>query len=182
MRRAVVVGRAAGALAEYEQAAAACDFDWVLVVGMMIATFPHRVDHAVSFHTELLDHWAHQRSLAGLSPVGHFWGARYKKKNLGEGAARCAPLSFVPCVGGSSGFLAAHGVALGALGADRVVLAGVPLTAEATHEGSSEPWAEADRYWPTWERYMPELVGRVRSMSGRTRSALGAPDREFLGC
>lgn len=181
MRRAIVVGRARGALEEYAAVSALCDFDDVLVVGAMAAAFPGRVDHLVSFHAELFDHWASARADAGLSPAGCYWGARYRGRNLGEDTVRCRPLRYAPCVGGSSGFLAMEGVALGALGADRVVLVGVPMRAEDAHVGSSAPWEEANNYWATWEEYMPRLIGRVKSASGRTRDALGFPDAEFLG-
>lgn len=181
LRRAVVVGRAAGALDEYARATALCRFDAVLVVGMMITKFPAAVDHAVSFHVELFDLWAAERARAGFAPVGTYWGARYRGRNLGEKTTRSRPLRYAPCLGGSSGFLAAHGVALGELRVDRVVLAGVPMSAEACHEGSRELWREASKYWATWETHAPEMVGRVRSMSGRTRDLLGEPDPEFLG-
>lgn len=180
VRSAVVVGRARGALAEYEAARLLCDFDSVLVVGAMITRFPHPVDHAVSFHAELFDLWAAERAAGGHPPAGCYWGARYKGRRLGEGVASAAPMRFADCTGGSSGFLAADGVALSALGAERVVLAGVPMMASACHEGDSAHWAEADVYWDTWEAALPRLLGRVKSMSGRTRDALGTPTREWL--
>lgn len=179
-RRAVVVGRARGALEEYAAACSLCSFDYVLVVGAMLTCFPHRVDHAVSFHVELFDMWAGERARAGLPPAGCYWGARYRGRCLGQDATRAAPLRYADCVGGSSGFLAAEGVALGALGAEKVVLAGVPMLASAAHEGDPASWDEADVYWATWEEHLPQLLGRVRSMSGRTRDVLGAPTMEWL--
>lgn len=180
MRRAIIMGRARGALEEYAAACALCDFDEVLVVGAMGVLFPGRIDHLVSFHAELFDMWAEQRAAADLSPAGCYWGARYKGRNLGEDTTRCRPLRYAPCLGGSSGFLAMEGVALGALGVNRVVLAGIPMRSEDAHVDSSEPWDEADNYWSTWEENMPRLLGRVRSMSGRTREALGVPTKGWL--
>lgn len=183
VRHAIVVGRARGALEEYSAASSLGDFDCVIVVGKMLASFPGRIDHAVSFHAELFDEWASRRERAGLEPVGCYWGATYRGRNLGYKITKVRPLQYVKCVGGSSGFLATDGVALGALGARRVVLAGIPMLASAGHEGNvSGPWVEADRYWETWEMHLPQLLGRVRSMSGRTRDALGYPDEEWLRC
>lgn len=176
--RAIVVGRARGAVREYEAACSMCFFDSVLVVGAMMTSFPYAIDHAVSFHAELFALWARERAAAGLPPVGTYWSARRR------GTAPlhlAAPVCYVDCVGGSSGLLATRGVALGALRADRVVLAGVPMAAEAGHEGSDAPWTEASKYWAAWEEHAEELRGRVRSMSGRTRGLLGEPDGEFLG-
>lgn len=180
MRRAIVVGRARCALEEYAASRVLCDFNDVLVVGQMGASLLGRIDHWVSFHVELFDLWATQRAAAGLAPVGCYWGARYKGRNLGETTTRCRPLRYVPCLGGSSGFVAVQ-VALDELHADRVVLVGVPMRAEDAHVGSDESWREANKYWATWEENMPRLLGRVRSMSGRTRDALGYPDKAFLG-
>lgn len=180
--RAIVVGRARGALEEYSAACSLGDFDCVIVVGKMLVSFPHRVDHVASFHAELFDGWAARRARACLPPAACYWGATYKGRNLGQKVTKASPLKYVKCVGGSSGLLATEGVALGALGAHRVVLAGVPMLASAGHEGDAtgRPWDEADRYWATWEEYLPQLLGRVRSMSGRTRDALGEPTRKWL--
>lgn len=188
MRRAVIVGRAAGALDEYRAACALCDFDDVIVVGKMGEVFPDRIDHWVTFHTLLFDQWARLRAAAGHPPAGCFWGAIFKGVRLGESGTSVAPLRYAPCLGGSSGFLALKGVALDALGVDRVVLAGVPMTAEGhhyegnitDHERAKGIWDEADKYWTTWESNLDALAPRVRSMSGRTREAFGPPTEEWL--
>lgn len=179
MRRAIVVGRAAGALEEYVAARALCDFDEVLVVGAMAVHFPDPLDHLVSFHAEQFDEWAVQRASNGYPPAGCYWGARYRGKNLGEGKTGARPLRYVECVGGSSGFVAVQ-VALAPLACERVVLAGMPMQAQGAHVGSAAPWDEADQYWQTWVEHMEELRGRVRSMSGRTRDVLGEPTGEWL--
>ena len=186
MRRAVIIGRAAGALEEYAEACAMCAFDDVVVVGKMGEIFPDRIDYWVSFHTNLFDKWAATRAANGHPPAAHFWGATYKGRRLGEDATRCAPISFVRSTGGSSGFLAVEGV-LEILHADRAVLAGIPLTREAGHlleaaepHEVDKPWGEADAYWTTWIENMDRLRGKVRSMSGRTREHLGAPTPEWM--
>lgn len=188
MRRAVIVGRAAGALDEYRAACALCDFDDVIVVGKMGEVFPDRIDHWVTFHTLLFDQWVRLRAAAGHPPASCFWGAIFKGVRLGESGTSVAPLQYAPCLGGSSGFLALKGVALDVLGVDRVVLAGVPMTAEGhhyegnitDHERAKGIWDEADKYWTTWESNHDVLASRVRSMSGRTREAFGAPTADWL--
>lgn len=179
MRRAIIVGRSAEALNEYEAASAMCAFDEVLVIGEMGVHFPDRIDHWVSFHVELFDMWAQKRARSGYPPAGCFWGAIYRGKRLGANRPMQQSLRYVPCAGGSSGYVAVC-VALGELRADKVVLAGVPMTREGAHHGDGRPWKEADQYWTTWEQNMGSMVARVRSMSGRTQHALGAPTREWL--
>lgn len=165
---------------EYRAALELGAFDDVLVVGMMAVNFPGRVDHLVSFHAELFDMWAEQRAAAGLLPVGCYWGATYKGRNLGADTTRASPLKYAPCLGGSSGFLATEGVALRSLRADRVVLAGIPMLADEAHHGDAQWWDEADNYWATWLEHKTFLRGRVTSMSGRTRELLGEPTKEWL--
>lgn len=186
MKRVLIVGRAGGALEEYAQAVALASFDAVVVVGKMGEVFPHAIDYWVSFHANLFDRWAAVRAARGLPTAGHYWGPIFHGKRLGETQTACRPLSFVNSIGGSSGFLAVEG-ALEVLRGDRIVLAGVPMVAEAGHQAEvCEPaergaaWAEAAVYWATWEENMDRLRGRVRSMSGRTREHLGAPTREWL--
>lgn len=60
-------------------------------------------------------------------------------------------------------------VAIGPLGYDRVVLAGVPL--------SGDYYTNFFRHWQDCAHL---LIGRVRSMSGNTRELLGYPDEEWL--
>lgn len=76
---------------------------------------------------------------------------------------------------GSSGFFGVE-VAL-ALGADRVVLAGIPMTA-TPHVDDDRPWDAANAHLREWT--LPETLarfdGRVRSLSGATRDLLGEPD------
>ncbi len=187
MKRALVVGRSRGAMDEYRAARELCAYDAVIVVGKMGEVFPDPIDYWVSFHTNLFDKWAAARAAAAHPPAAHYWGAVYRGRRLGEDATICTPISFVPSPGGSSGFVALQG-ALGELGADRVVLAGVPMCAEESHFAGAATelevagtWEEADKYWSTWEEHMPGLLGRVKSMSGRTRFALGEPTREWLG-
>lgn len=188
MKRAVVVGRATGFMSEYAAARSLGSFDYVIVVGMVGIIFPDPIDHWVSFHVELFDRWSKDRACAGHPPASCFWGAVFKGNRLGEMTTSCKPLQYAPSDGGSSGLLAVKGVAIEALGVDRVVLAGIPMTAAGHHDPAciTDPerargtWDEADKYWQTWITHFGILKNHVRSMSGRTRDVLGAPTREWL--
>lgn len=186
MRRALVVGRSAGALEDYAAAKAFGPYDEVLVVGKMLSVFPDPVDHAVSFHSGLFPYWAAGRTLRGLTPAKCYWGATYKGKPMDGYAPAPGPLKRIEQVGGSSGFMAVQ-IAVNELGCERVVLAGMPMRSEDSHLpetlGPSDTpgsWWEADAYWETWLEHIDWLRPRVRSMSGRTLEALGAPTREWL--
>lgn len=187
VRRALIVGRSAAAMEDYAAALTFGPYDEVLVVGKMLVAFPHEADHAVSFHSDLFAKWARTRRERGYPPVGCYWGATYKGKDMYLGHPAPGPLRRVAQVGGSSGFMAVQ-VAVDELRCERVVLAGVPMDAAASHmpftlcssETSGAPWAEADHYWETWVERMDWLRGYVRSVSGRTRDVLGAPTQEWL--
>jgi hypothetical protein len=80
---------------------------------------------------------------------------------------------------GSSGLFAVK-VALEA-GAERVVLAGVPLVASARHvERPVGPWHERDSFVDAWHIAEPHIAGRVKSMSGWTREFLGSVTEDWL--
>lgn len=83
--------------------------------------------------------------------------------------------------GGSSGLLAVQ--VAWAMGAERVVLCGVPMTksphfAESQDHGP-QPWRSADSHWRPWAKNLGRL-NNVRSMSGRTRETLGLPTAEWI--
>ena len=186
MRRVIIVGRAGGALEEYAQARALCAFDDIIVVGKMGEAFPDRIDYWCSFHPNLFAKWIATRAKRLLSPAARFWGPTYQGRKLERGTPVGLPIEYIACIGGSSGYMAVEG-ALDVLHADRVVLAGIPLTAEAGHAAEAlephdvgRPWGEADIYWATWEENAARLRGRVCSMSGRTRDLLGAPTPAWL--
>ena len=131
-----------------------------------------RVDHWVSMHAELLDHWAAQRTAAGRSPAGRLWSAQHRQ------GGDPSKISRIASPGGSSGLLAVF-VALH-LACDRVICCGVPMDQRAGHYDDRRQWIEARQYFPAWRRALPKMHDRVRSMSGATADLLGRPDREWL--
>lgn len=80
---------------------------------------------------------------------------------------------------GSTGLLGVK--ALLEEGFDRIVLAGIPMTAEQSHYYSPKPWSSAPSFRKGWVRYQKQIAPFVKSMSGWTMELLGAPTAEWLG-
>ena len=178
--KALIFGRAIGVWDEVEQAKTLCEFDTVIGVGQAGCDYPYKLDHWVSFHTDLMPHWIDKRQRNGHPPAGQFWSCDYK--NRPSRYKPPVPVKLVKVSGGSSGFVAIH-VALGnspGLGANKVVLAGIPMTAEAGHYDEVGDWTEAKKYKREWTEQKAFLMGRVKSMSGWTQEMLGAPTPEWL--
>ena len=67
------------------------------------------------------------------------------------------------------------------LGFDRIILAGCPMSDEASHiRDPGKPWKGAGAHRRGWVQVIPQLEGRVRSLSGWTMAVLGRPDAAFL--
>lgn len=131
---------------------------------------PGRVDHWVTMHPDLMPHWLSQRRAAGRPEPGQLWHARHRPPKLES--------TQIESWGGSSGLLCVA-VAF-EVGAERVVLAGVPMCKNNRHYDNHEQWWEARQYWPAWEKNVGRMQGRVRSFSGWTAKLLGLPTREWL--
>lgn len=173
--RAVVFGRAAGVWDELVQARKLCNFDIVIGVGHAVCDYPGKVDHWVSFHTELLKpFWVRTRHERGYPDVPNFWTTLHG----GRARSTLTNIQTVDVNGGSSGLIAAM-VAVGPLNADKVVLCGIPMQVSAQYDNTT-PWREADKHQAAWRAYLPQLAGRVKSMSGWTQELLGAPTKEWL--
>lgn len=186
MRRALVVGRAKSVWDDYATARALCDFDDVIVVGRLCQDFPDPIDHLVSFHVRLFDKWMRKRRSNGYPDPRQYWGAFYKGRDLTVDKRTGKRLtsmevSTIKCDGGSSGLVAVI-VAREGLDppADKVVLAGVPMTKDGGHYDDDKSWKEADNYWTTWRERYNDIAPYVRSVSGRTRETFGYPTKEWL--
>jgi hypothetical protein len=131
------------------------------------------LDHWVSFHSELMPKWLAERDAAGRAPAGLLWTAEHRVQPVKIKMDRA------PNWGGSSGLLAVS-VAL-KLGAEKIVLCGIPLDHEQGHYDSPDKrWREAGGYRVGWTKHLDQMRGAVRSMSGWTRELLGAPDGPWL--
>ncbi len=180
MVRVLIFGRAIGVWGEVDVAKSMGKFDAVIGVGQAGCDYPHKLDHWVSFHTDLMPHWIDKRERKGYPPAGQMWSCDYRGRSPRYKPP--VPVTLVKVAGGSSGFVAIH-VALGnspGLGAEKVVLAGIPMTAEAGHYDEVGDWTEARKYKREWTEQKDFLMGRVKSMSGWTKEMLGAPTPEWL--
>lgn len=138
--------------------------------------WPRRLDHWATLHPEDLQPRLDARAENGY-PGGFIVWAHERDPWHSTGGRHLVDRTLpVPTKTGSSGLFAVS--VARAIGCERVVLCGVPMTA-TPHIGGGGPWTEVERFWPLWDA---ESLEDVRSMSGRTRDLLGAPDREWLGC
>lgn len=135
----------------------------VVAVNDSIAHYPHRIDHAATLHPEKLAGWTEGRARRGGNLDFTSWSRRNPE---------LVDRTIKGWSSGSSGLLAV-GVAFAA-GAERVVLAGVPLTSEP-HYFDAAAWEAFHLYRDAWERRAEALRGRVYSLSGWTRDLLGSP-------
>lgn len=172
---AVVLG---GALSVWEEEAQACAIfggepDLIVGVNHAAKDRPGRLDAWASFHVELFPMWIAERKLAGRPDAGSIWTAVRRAAPKGMEHVKRAPNW-----GGSSGLLGVT-VAL-ELGAERVILCGVPLTREGEHYDKPGVWSDAGNYRRGWMMHVPQMGGRVRSLGGWTRELLGAPDEDWI--
>jgi hypothetical protein len=137
----------------------------IIAVNDSGAVYPHRIDHLCSLHGDKIGGWARERRRRGLNADFLTW-TRPEHDGL-------ADRYLSGWSSGSSGLFAV-GVAL-ELGAESVVLAGVPMQASAAHFFDREPWDAVSLYLRAWEARADALRGRVYSMSGWTRDLLGPP-------
>lgn len=146
--------------------------DWhFMTVNRLVEVFPGRIEHAYSNVSKVL-----MRHVAGRRDdyVDEFGPPKHTHSRT-EGTAWVWPWHG----GGTSGFGAV--LTAIALGYDRIVLAGMPLT-DINHNGEP-PWRrtrftlEVDDQDPHWLGAIAKLFqGRVRSLSGRTKEWLGGPE------
>lgn len=132
----------------------------IIAVNDAIKHYKGRIDYAVSLHPEKLKGWVNKP----CTVISH-------KRVHGAPINRVVPELW----GGSSGLYAVQ-IALKELGAEEVILCGVPITPTPHFWG--ETWSDAEKYRKAWIKNKNELA-KVRSMSGWTAELLGKP--EFLG-
>ena len=180
MMRVLIFGRAQGVWEEVEAAQKNFGpFDTIIGVGKAGIDWPHPLEHWVSFHTDLFPHWIDLRERNGYPEAGKFWSCDYRGRSPRYKPP--VPLTLVKVSGGSSGFVAIYVALQGFdLPADKVVLAGIPMTNMAGHYDEDGDWAEAHKYQREWKEQFKFLEGRVKSMSGWTQELLGAPTHEWL--
>ena len=176
MKLALVLGTSAAALEEFQRARAFARTNAlelrVIAVNDAIKDCPVK-PHA--FCTVISGQVAAGRFLDGVNADGVLMFARRPSPEL---PAACVK----PKWQGTSGLYAVQ-IALEELGAEGVILAGVPIDAghgaRSPHSLMGEP-ARVERYRAEWIKALPAIKHRVRSMSGWTRDLLGAPSPDWL--
>lgn len=168
--RALVIGGASCVFKDIEHALALFNPD-IVVAANDIGTRYERVDHLCTMHPMKMQDWLKARRANGFSKP-EIWTAVHKNKTTK------LPFRQVDSVGGSSGLLCVR--VCRALEATRIVLAGVPMTAQLGHFHVTGNWIEAEVYRRTWEKDRPHLLKDTRSMSGWTMELLGAPTSDWL--
>lgn len=172
MLKLLVLGGAACVWDDAEAAMEMAEFDAVLACKDMIADWPGRLDYGVSLHPERCAEYLRERKRKGYLGRPQIW----VHKN--HGSRRAETDCSIEDWGGSSGLF---GVRVGIEeGFGRIVLAGVPMTADAGHYKRGEPWTECRKYTARWEARADDLRGAVRSMSGWTAELLGRPTTDWL--
>lgn len=175
MTTALVLGGAAGTQQDWESAMALGDFDFVIACNDVGAIWPGHLSAWVSLHPEKLGRWRDQRRANGHPEAARHvthgdylpsWAEQTEFRFPGQDRS------------GSSGLFAVK-VALMELGAERAVLAGIPLE-RSSHFFDREQWEAAVGYRAAWESLRPCYRARMRSMSGWTAQLLGAPTADWI--
>ncbi len=175
MTTALCLGGAASVQEDWIAALALGHFDFVVACNDVGAIWPGRLDAWVTLHPEKLAGWREQRRANGYADAARYfvhgdylpeWTELVEFRFPGQGDS------------GSSGLFAAK-AALIDLGADRAVLAGIPLV-RTSHFFDAVQWEAAGGYRAVFEGLRPEYRARMRSMSGWTAHFFGLPTTEWL--
>lgn len=175
MTVALCLGGAASVQDDWARALDMFQPDFVVACNDVGAIWPGHIDAWVTLHPEKLGVWRDHRRASGYPDAArHFvhgdyppeWTELVEFRFPGQGDS------------GSSGLFTAK-AALIDLGADRAVLAGIPLGAEA-HFFDAQPWNAANDFRAVWLALRREYRSRIRSMSGWTAQFCGTPTTEWL--
>lgn len=166
---------------EAERAFLEYEIDYVIAINNCVADYPGRIDAALTLHPVKMQEWLETRSNRKY-PSPRYVVAHEDRRGKRE----------YPCINkvipymwpemrysGSSGLFAVK-TAFELFSADKVILAGVPMSVGSDHyHKPGIPWKDADAFWPAWQSTFPRLVGKVKSFSGRTAQLLGQPSKEW---
>lgn len=175
MTAALILG---GADSIWDDASAALDLfqpDIVLAVNDIGTAWAGSLDHWCTLHPERMVAWRALRDRRGLPAAG----VHVAHSDSYDGIDRATPYLWPGMTASGSSGLFAVKVALEA-GADRVVLAGVPMSREGAHFFDALPWTDRDSFMSGWREAMPFIAGKVKSMSGWTRNTFGALTLDWL--
>jgi|APCry1669192522_1035417.scaffolds.fasta_scaffold01538_6 hypothetical protein len=174
MKTALVLGGGASVWEDLEAAQDLFQPDWIAAVNDIGTRWPGGLNFYVTLHADKMCDWRKARADRGFKPALCHVG------NEGApGIDKVMDYRWPGMTGsGSSGLFAAK-VALDH-GADRVVLAGVPMQAAQSHFYGGGTWSDCSSFIDGWRAALPFIKDSVRSMSGWTKEILGAPTPEWL--
>ena len=185
MRIATVCGGAQGVWGEFKRATELIESvlepgdEWIrMAVNDAGVEHPDPLHHWVTMNNSLMRRWRPMRTQAGRQPTT--WSIRIDEAvdRLARRHVKVAKRSLQdPWIRGSSGLLGVD-VAINQVGADAVILCGIPMARRLNQfTGMTSCWESS---WPSWQELRDELEGTVRSWSGRTLAMLGEPTAEWL--
>ena len=194
MKSALVIGCAANAWTDIKSAFAIARYDAIYCVKQMGIYYPEAFNVWVTLHPEAMDDYERQRQGFGfpggyqiVAPPAKELGMHGEKGNIARRTSYLWPDSDGSSSAGSG--LYGAKVALED-GYDRIVLAGVPMSAEAGHfrpesknvagQIRGPVWAGCGAFEIGFKNAVPHLIGKVKSMSGKTKEILGAPTEKWL--
>lgn len=183
MKRALVIGCSSNVWEEVEKAQDLCLFDSVYCV--KIAGIHWRGGRFTwpTLHPEFMDDYEKQRAALGyhcdyeiVAPLSGEVGMHGQKGRIARRVSYRYPgMNSSASSGGYAAKIALED------GFDRVVLAGVPMDADAGHFTRKRKWEQRDSFTRGFMDSVPHFAGRVRSMSGWTAELFGTPDAAWLG-
>lgn len=191
--RVLVVGCASDVWRDVETAQRLGSYDAVYCVKQMGIHWPDSFSVWATLHPESMDEYESERVKLGhpsgyeiVAPPAKEVGMHGKKGRV----SRRVTYKWPGMGSSASSGIYAVKVALDD-GADKVVLAGVPMQADAGHflpksrtvthrRVRGQVWAEHGQFMVGLNYALPFLRERVRSVSGHTREILGAPTPEWL--
>lgn len=187
LKRALVIGCAANVWNEVDEALKLFTPDRIYCVKLAAVHWPHKFDVFVTLHPEWAEAHKRQREALGypmafetVGPLAEELGKKHGHHPVDRRTSYRWPGMNSSA---SSGIFAAK-VALED-GCDRIVLAGIPLTATPAikqhPKWGGKPWGELSSFTRGFDYAIQHLREKVRSMSGLTKAKLGAPTLEWLG-
>ncbi|WP_414461810.1 hypothetical protein [Hyphomicrobium sp. DY-1] len=169
-KRCLVLGGGASVWTDAEAALDLAEFDFVIAANDIGAHWAGKIDVFCSLHPEKLEGWIRARREKGHPDGFTTWA--HKK------IAGCPVDRATSDWKGSSGLFAVK--IARELGYERIVLCGVPMSAEGAHFFDDNPWDASKTFRQAWINRRAEIAPYVRSMSGWSRSMLGEPSSDWL--
>jgi hypothetical protein len=194
-KSALVIGCASCVWDDIKVAKALGNYDAVYCVKQIGIHYPDKFDVWVTLHPEAMDAYEAQRKNLQLPdgyqivapPKGELSASHKDKGNINRRVSYLWP-GAATNASASSGIYGAK-VAMED-GFDRIVLAGIPMTAEGGHflpetknvQGAvrGKVWKDHNVFVCGFNEAIPRLKGKVKSVSGYTKHLLGAPTSEWL--